>query len=197
MSLAAAKYITKYTHKGPNRATVEIQQCDEVSRFRDSRYIGASEACWRLFENAIHHQQLPIMSLQVHLPDQHMVVFNPNDAPETVRARAKQERTMLTAFFQLNRSDPVARQYTYQELPLHFVWDRANKRWNYRQRGATIGCLYFVSPTAGEQFYLRTLLMVIKGPTSWVDLHSYDGVEHTTFHAACVARGLLENDVEW
>ena len=46
MSLAAAKYITKYAHKGPDRATIEIQHrdCDEVSEFKDSRYIAATEA---------------------------------------------------------------------------------------------------------------------------------------------------------
>jgi hypothetical protein len=42
MSLAAAKYITKYTHNGQDRATVEIQQRDKVSQFRDSQYIGAN-----------------------------------------------------------------------------------------------------------------------------------------------------------
>jgi hypothetical protein len=46
MSLAAAKYITKYTHKGVDRATVEIQRRNEVSDLRDCRYIGASEASW-------------------------------------------------------------------------------------------------------------------------------------------------------
>jgi hypothetical protein len=36
MSLAAAKYITKYTHKGPDHATVQLQQRDEVSEYKDS-----------------------------------------------------------------------------------------------------------------------------------------------------------------
>jgi PIF1-like helicase len=197
MSLAAAKYITKYTHKGPDRATIEIQQRNEVSEFKDSRYIAASEASWRLFEFPIHHQEPAVMSLQVHLPGQHMVLFNPNDSIETVQARAEQERTMLTAFFKLNSDDPVARQYTYQEAPLHFVWDRRIKEWKHRQRGSTIGRLYFVSPTAGERFYLRTLLTTVKGPTGWEDLRTFDGVLYPTFHAACLARGLLENDDEW
>jgi len=35
MSLAAAKYITKYAHKGPDHATIEIAKKDEVSQFRD------------------------------------------------------------------------------------------------------------------------------------------------------------------
>ena len=46
MSLAAAKYIMKYAHKGPNQATIEVQcqDHDEVSKFKDSCYIGATEA---------------------------------------------------------------------------------------------------------------------------------------------------------
>ena len=197
MSLAAAKYITKYTHKGPDRATIEIQQQDEVSEYRDSRYIAASEAAWRLFEIPIHHQQPAVMSLQVHLPGHHMVVFKPNESIESVRACAEQEKTMLTAFFEINRTDPVARQYTYQEIPLHFVWNSNKKQWKQRQRGMTLGRMYFVSPTAGERFYLRTLLTTVKGPTSWEDLRTFDGIQHDTFHATCLARGLLENDDEW
>jgi hypothetical protein len=187
MSLAAAKYITKYTHKGPDRATVEIQKRNEVSEFKDSRYIAASESSWRLFEFPIHHQEPAVMSLQIHLPGQHLVVFDPDEPYEAVTARAGQERTMLTAFFSLNTIDPLARQYTYQELPRHFVWDRGKKIWKYRQRGSTIGRLYFVSPTAGERFYLRTLLTTVKGPTSWEDLRTFDGTLYPSFHAACLA----------
>ena len=139
MSLSAAKYITKYTHKGPDRATLELRQHNEVSEFKDGRYIAAAEATWRLFENPIHHQEPAVMSLQVHLPGQHMVVFKPNEPIERVRARASEEKSMLTAFFELNRIDPDARQFTYQELPLHYVWDRSKKRWTRRQRGSTIG----------------------------------------------------------
>jgi hypothetical protein len=53
ISLAAAKYITKYTHKGPDRATIEIRDRDEVADFRDCRYVAASEAVWRLFEKPL------------------------------------------------------------------------------------------------------------------------------------------------
>lgn len=45
------------------------------------------------------------MSLQVHLPGQHFVVFNAKENPQTVSSRAKQEKTMLTDFFHLNRED--------------------------------------------------------------------------------------------
>ena len=57
--------------------------------------------------------------------------------------------------------------------------------------------MYFVSPTAGERFYLRCLLTTIKGVTSWKELRTVDGTEYATFHATCLAHGLLENDDEW
>ena len=197
MSLAAAKYITKYTHKGVDCATVELQQRNEVTEYKDSRYIGASEATWQLFEIPIHHQEPAVLSLQVHLPGQHMVVFKVNEPMDVVASRAAQEKTMLTAFFEINRTDPLACNYTYQEIPSHFVWVREKKVWKRRHRGGTIGRMYFVSPTAGERFYLRTLLTTVKGPKSWEELRSFDGTLYPSFHAACLARGLLENDDEW
>jgi hypothetical protein len=197
MSLAAAKYITKYTHKGVDRATVEIQCRNKVSDLRDCQYIGASEASWRIFKLPIHHQQPAVMSLQVHLPGQHMVVFNTNDTIEEVTAQAEQENTMLTSFFTLNRDNELAREYTYQELPLHFVWNKRHKIWTPRKTGGTISHLYFVSPIAGEHFYLQTLLTTVQGPTDWTDLQTYDGQLYPTFHTACLARSLLEDDDEW
>jgi hypothetical protein len=126
-----------------------------------------------------------------------MVIFNPNEAAENVATRAGHEKTMLTALTELNRNDASARQFTYQELPTHFIWDRGKKLWKRRQCGSSIGRLYFVSPTAGERFYLRTLFTTVKGPTSWEDLRTFNGVHHPMFHGACLACGLLENDDEW
>jgi hypothetical protein len=199
MSLAAAKYITKYTHKGPDRATIEVQRRhqDEVSEYKDSRYIAAIEAAWRIFEFPIVHQHPPVVRLQVHLPGNHLMIFDPTENISQVLQRGEREQSMLTAFFAANQTYELARQYTYQEFPQHFVWHRKPKQWRPRQKGVAIGRLYFVAPTAGERFYLRMLLTTVKGPTSWKDLHSFDGIEHPSFYAACLARGLLQNDDEW
>src|SRR6266436_5252680 len=124
MSLSAAKYITKYTHKGPDRATIEIRQRDEVADLRDCRYIATSEASWRLFELPIHHQEPAVVNLQVHLPGQHMVNYNPDKPIDDILARAALEKTMLMAFFQLNIDERIAPAYPYQEIPLHYVWER-------------------------------------------------------------------------
>lgn len=59
--------------------------------------------------------------------------------------------------------------------------------------------MYFIKPTAGEQFYLHTLLTVVKGPTLFDDLRQVPGQQQLlpTFYAACLAHGLLEDNSEW
>jgi hypothetical protein len=56
--------------------------------------------------------------------------------------------------------------------------------------------MYYVHPTAGELYYLRMLLMIVKVATSYVDLRTFSGTVYATFREACEARGLLESDNE-
>ena len=79
------------------------------------------------------------------------------------------------------------------------TWNHTFRRWNHRKRGVggTIGRIYFVGPSGGERFYLRLLLMVMKGPTSFDDLRTFDGMLYDTFKSACIARGLLDSDEQW
>ena len=58
--------------------------------------------------------------------------------------------------------------------------------------------MYYAHPNSGERLYLCTLLTAVKGATSFQDLLSIDdGPPLPTFNAACLARGLLEDDNEW
>ncbi|OJA14933.1 hypothetical protein AZE42_13820 [Rhizopogon vesiculosus] len=57
--------------------------------------------------------------------------------------------------------------------------------------------MYAASPNAGERFYLRLLLTVIKGATSYENLRTVDGTVCNTFKDACQLRGLLDDDGEW
>src|SRR6202050_3360675 len=75
--------------------------------------------------------------------------------------------------------------------------DKKKKKWTLRQQGFAIGRMYFASPSSGEHFYLRTLLTIVKGATSFEDLHTVDGVLCPTFKEACKQRGLLHDDKEW
>ena len=94
-------------------------------------------------------------------------------------------------------SDEFARTLTYQKFPQYYVWNKQTKMWTRRKRGYSIGRMYFVSLNSSERFYLQLLLIIVKGPTSFEDLWTVDGVIYESFKAACVARKLLEDDEEW
>ncbi|KAL4581203.1 hypothetical protein LXL04_017413 [Taraxacum kok-saghyz] len=78
-----------------------------------------------------------------------------------------------------------------------FTWHAKEKEWLPRKNGMSIGRLYFVSPSSGEKYYLRLLLNVVRGPLTFQDIHTVDGVVHPTYMSACKALSLLGNDVEW
>jgi hypothetical protein len=202
-SIGSFKYLFKYIQKGPDRASLQLNLKDEVQRFKYGRYIGPPDAAWRIFHYNIHEQIPNVVRLQVHLPNHHMVIFNPNQDIHTILQRGAQQCTTLTAFFEANSDrGPLgqeAQKYTYQEFPQHFIFDESTKKWKIRRRGFALGRMYFIKPTAGEQFYLRTLLTVVRGPTSFEDLCRVPGSPNPlpTFYAACLARGLLQDDGEW
>lgn len=60
-----------------------------------------------------------------------------------------------------------------------------------------MGRVYTIHPNNTECFYLRMLLHVIRGPTSFLHLKTVEGIEHATFQSACLALGLLEDDKHW
>ncbi|XP_023245112.1 uncharacterized protein LOC106638811 [Copidosoma floridanum] len=57
--------------------------------------------------------------------------------------------------------------------------------------------MYSVSPTQTELFYLRLILIHVKGAKSYNELRTLNNVLQPTFAATCLALGLIENDEEW
>jgi hypothetical protein len=104
---------------------------------------------------------------------------------------------MLTAYFKANAELPEAPNYLYQDFPAHFTYLKQTKNWKIRKKGHAIGRMYFASPSAGERYYLRMLLTVVRGATSFEELRTVDGEVCETFHEACRRRGLLQDDGEW
>ncbi|CAN1799656.1 ATP-dependent DNA helicase PIF1 [Linum perenne] len=79
----------------------------------------------------------------------------------------------------------AAGQYTYVEFPQHYTWIPKDKIWRERQKKVMIARLYYCHPSSEERFYLRMLLHVVKGCTSFEDIE------------ACSAYGFLADDGEW
>lgn len=93
-----------------------------------------------------------------------MVIFDPDEPIETIVSRAAAEQTTLTQYFYMNGLESEigrdARNLTYQDFPLKFVWHKDMKTWTKRRRGYSLGRMYFIPPIGGERFYLSLPLPV-------------------------------------
>ncbi|XP_057310670.1 uncharacterized protein LOC130648632 [Hydractinia symbiolongicarpus] len=181
MSVKSVKYLYKYIYKGHDCANIEINERidhDEVQTFLDARYVSAPEAIWRLFEFKMHQQSHVVHRLPVHLPNNHIVYFQPDQVEEAVN-RAANQATKLTAWFVLNGENHNARQYLYPDIPLHFVFNNDRKIWTPKRNFnlKIVSRMYSVSPRA--------------------DLRTVDGNVAETFRETCLLRGLLQDDTEW
>jgi hypothetical protein len=208
ISIYAVKYLFKYIYKGHDRATVVIERVDnpidgqqiernEIQEYIDACYVSVSEAVWRIFKMKLHGRFPAVQRLQVHLPNQQTVVFSEDADLQEVVGKSNVQKTTLTEWFTANRNYASTPDTPYAKFPERWVWNKTSKKWTPRQRGTKIGRVYYVHPAFGERYYLRMLLNVVCGATSFEDLHTVDGRVCAMFKEACQARGLLENDQEW
>lgn len=83
---------------------------------------------------------------------------------------------------------PSIVELTYDCIP-HFYSFTAQHTWKRRSRPRivpTIGRMYYISsPTAGEKFYIRLLLLNRVGCNSFDSLRTVNGFLLPTFKAAC------------
>ena len=138
-------------------------------------YLSSNEAIWRIFEFPIHEYYPAIIRLNVHLENQVWIYFNELNIIDRI---STPKLTQLTAFFILCQEDGFARTLIFEEIPIYYIF--SSNKWNKRKIGLivkgqdnirkseVIGRVYIVHLTADpERFYLRMLLMNIKGRTSF------------------------------
>ncbi|XP_074303209.1 uncharacterized protein LOC141637635 [Silene latifolia] len=193
----AIKYLFKYISKGPDKATLVIQEDtqDQIKAYMDCRYLSASEAAWRIFEFGIQERYPSVMRLPVHLEGEQSVVIKDSDMLEEIFEEKNSTNTMMTAWMATNANQPDARTLSYAEFPTKYV--RKEGGWHKRKQGKCIGRMVYVHPTAGEKYYLRVLLNIIKGAQSYQEIRTLGDVVYPTFKEACYEHGLLNNDKEW
>ena len=66
------------------------------------------EALWRIYGFDLSDRYPSVSSLQLHLPDMHMVSFHQREGVQRVLNRPGVEKSMLTSYFEMNRTDETA-----------------------------------------------------------------------------------------
>lgn len=109
----------------------------------------------------------------------------------------------------LCQEDDFAKTLMYDEVPSYYTYNKQTGLFCRRRRGQLVegapgvykehalGRVYTIHPNNSECNYLRLLLHTVRGPTSFAFLKTVDDIEYPTFHAACSARGLLDDDQNW
>ena len=122
--LGTVKYIHKYMHKGPDRATVEFDTGpNEIQQYVSGRYIGSMEAAWRIFKNEVHEHYPSVKALVVHLPGRHMVTYRDEGSAAQILENIESGVTELMAFFTYNAAHPDVNRL-FQDFPRFFTWSK-------------------------------------------------------------------------
>ncbi len=189
------KYVYKYVFKPADWAAVTI---NEIDAHLNGRLLTVSEAVWRIFEFELHKEWPSVQRLSIHMPECQVMVFNPDIDADDMGDQAAATTSTLLQWFELNKWNVSARQYKYEEIPEHFVWQQ--HVWLARARTSrhtpAVGRIYNVSVHNLELYALRRLLSVVHGAQSWTDLYEFGGVVHGSFRDACFARGMLADGGE-
>ena len=202
-------YLYKYQTKGVDKAMLEVnEEVDEISDFIDGRYISSSEAADTILELPRHLQHPPTLCLQTHLPDQQKYIF---DAVDGLIPRDNQI-THLTAFFDLNNEDPLANCLLFKEVVKYYRFMKfdGKLRWVRRSQGVkdpeknNLKKADFVGYTNAivnsvknkELYSLQVLLSNKRGPKSFDDLKTFNGICYPTFLEAAISMGLLISEEE-
>ena len=206
-------YLYKYLYKGPDHTHYRVRSqddgpIDEIRDYVEGRYLSAHEAAWRILGFHITSKTPAVACLPVHLPGENIARF-------TGGAESHNNSTsLLIRYFNRPRA-ALFGAYTYCDYfkdyvlykwepgePLHHneflelpIAGCVRHKVSPRQVGAKVARLRMVSPTAGELFYLRTLL-AHRAATSFVALRTVDGTVHDSFHEAATHFGLFSNENE-
>ena len=140
-----------------------------VATLMPDTYISSTQACHNIFEFPMHMEWPAIYRLSVHLPGQQNVIFCAEAHLPDVIDNVKD--TQLLGWFKANQDPDLiaaeAHDHLYQDFPKRFVWNKQCAVWIVCQRYKAVGCMYSISATAGEAFYLCLLLTVIKGEIAY------------------------------
>ncbi|UYV73090.1 hypothetical protein LAZ67_10001791, partial [Cordylochernes scorpioides] len=175
-SIKSVKYIFKYILKGHDCANLEIQY-NEIKTYLNSRYVCAPGSMYRIFGFDLYSKSHKIERLPVHLEDMHSLVFEEQDDILEVINRPNNKKSMLTAYFDLNINDPEARNYTYAQIPEHYIYNKKERKYHKRSRGgqkviqwtlennAENQRLFCVDGPAGtgKTFLFQTLMCFLRG----------------------------------
>ncbi|CAB0007903.1 unnamed protein product, partial [Nesidiocoris tenuis] len=217
-SAKTIRYLMKYVYRAPDQAVVAVVDsgssarrgvaavADEIREYQEARVVTASEAYWRILELPNRGSTPAVEALTVHLPNCQIVVYRPSFGRLPPHRR---QSSRLLSYLNRPRNVPELQNLTYAQFyeqyivasqptnnPERTCYVTGDGHYIYkRQVGECVARLHFISPSLGEVYFLRLLLLNFPAD-SYESLRTVGDTVFSTFQQAAVARGLVEVENE-
>lgn len=97
------------------------------------RAVTSCEAAWEFAGYPRHSASHTVIENSIHAEDEERLVYSTEEQDELCeRLQEDDLKTKLKAWFDLNETDPAAREYTFAELPMGYLY--SNGQWRLRKR---------------------------------------------------------------
>jgi hypothetical protein len=141
-SFRCFKYVYKDTFKPPDHTSVCV---DEIDAHLSGRLLTVSEAVHRLLGMSLHDEWPSVVRLDIHLPRQQRMVFDPTADEDTLLDQITSTTSTLMGWFSLNVDDAHARTLLYCDIPAHYTWQKSCWHRRLYKKVRFICCSYCTS----------------------------------------------------
>jgi hypothetical protein len=138
-SFRCFKYVYKYTFKPPDHTSVSV---DEIDAHLSGRLLTVSEAVHRLLGMSLHDEWPSVVRLDIHLPRQQRMVFDPTADEDTLLDQITSTTSTLMGWFSLNVDDAHARTLLYGDIPAHYTWQKSCWHRRLYKKVRSVYCRY-------------------------------------------------------
>ncbi|KAF8093483.1 hypothetical protein N665_0383s0111 [Sinapis alba] len=141
-------------------------------------YVSACESSWMTFSFPVHYRSTSVERLQFLLLGKQIIIFKCDDTYVELMSRKLIENTMFMGWFELEKN-------------------KKERKFHDNKKGFIIGMINYAPKKIEEAFYLHILLNIVRGPTSFEDIKTFNNVMYESYKETSSARGLLENNHEY
>ena len=133
----------------------------------------------------MHFQDPCIERLHFHLENEQQIILTDYTDLTKIVTKERVGITKCTQWMETNKMCEEARELTYAEFPLKWVWKKKEKKWGKTKKGRYAGMIYMLIQQMVKNTTCECYLTPAKD--ACLSKGTVNGVVHTSYKSACEA----------